>query len=96
MDKIQAKVAELKEKMEGPTGANGTNYCYVSYYKNIKDFGFEPELNEEEAFEEIMNRIETIHKPTKEELNEGFMVIDESGSTRFEVVLKDNICDYKG
>lgn len=93
MNKVQAKVEELREQLEGEL--NSTNYRYVSYYENITDYAEERGLNEEDAYEDIVERIETIAKPSKEELDKGFMLIDESGSTCFEVVLKDDICNYK-
>lgn len=93
MNKVQAKVAELKEKMEGLVG--GANYRYVTYYNDIEEYGEERGLNKEDAYNDIVDRVETIEKPSEEELEKGFMLIDESGSTGFEVVLKDDICDYK-
>lgn len=93
MNKVQDKVAELKEKMEGSIG--GANYRYVTYYDGIEEYADERALSVDDAYEDIINHVITIEKPSRESLKNGFMVIEESGAIDFELVLSADILDYK-
>lgn len=92
MNKVQAKVAELKEKLGGSVG--GANYRYVTYYDSIEEYADERALSVDDAYEDIINHVITIEKPSRDSLNHGFMIIEESGAVDFELVLSADILDY--
>lgn len=84
---IEIKVNEIKEVLENEVAGK-----YVTFYKTIADYNQERGLaTEEEAFEDITERQEQGDELTLADLQNGFLIIDESGSSAFNVYKKETV-----
>lgn len=86
--KLNEAVGYLKANYE-----NENKGQYVTYYNSLSDFKDSYDLkNENEALHEIKKRNtsgESLDDISLQKINEGFVIIDEVGSNKFDVYLKD-------
>lgn len=86
MTKFETVLTQLKAENE-----NFEKMVYVTGYKNLADYASEHDLSADEAYEEITDLSKLVNPPTKKELNDPFIIIDQSTSTMFEIILSEEI-----
>lgn len=87
MTNVKDKVAAIKALLE-----NENDGKYVTYYETIADYNQERGLEtEEEGFEDIVKNQERGDELTLADLQNGFLIIDESGSSQFDVYKKATV-----
>lgn len=84
MTKFETVLTQLKAEHE-----DFDKMVYVTGYAGLADYASEHAMTQEEAFEEIADLSKLVNPPTKEELASSFIIIDETRSTRFEVIIVD-------
>lgn len=86
MTKFELVVAQLRAEKQ-----NFDDMVYVTGYENLEEYANERKLSVEDAFEDIIERVETIEKPTREQLAEPFILIDQPTSSMFEIITSEEI-----
>lgn len=90
MTKLQEKVDKIKELLENEAAGE-----YVTFY-DLENYISERGLKTvEEGFEDIKERQERGDDITLQDLLNGFLLIDASGSTEFRVYTKETVLKEK-
>lgn len=90
MTKFELALAQLRAEHQ-----DFNKMVYVTKYDNVEEYASLREISYEEAYKEIVDLSGLVYPPTKEELSEPFIVIDETGSTRFDITLSSEINSNK-